>query len=35
MLSFNTPVMFTEKEEAGESNTLMFTHLATVVIKLG
>jgi hypothetical protein len=35
MFSFNTPVMFTEKEEAGESSSFMVTYLATVVIKPG
>jgi hypothetical protein len=35
MLSFNTPVMFTEKEKAGESSGLRLAYLATQVIKLG
>jgi hypothetical protein len=34
MVSFNTPVMFTQKEKAGESSCLWFTYLATVVIEL-
>jgi len=35
MVSFNTPVMFTEKEKAGESSSLRFTYLATVIIEPG
>jgi hypothetical protein len=35
LFSFNTPVMFTEKEKAGESSCLRLTYLATQVIKLG
>jgi hypothetical protein len=34
-LSFSTPVMFTEKEKAGVSNSLWFTHLAIVFVELG
>jgi hypothetical protein len=34
MLSFNTPVMFTQKEKARESRSLCFTYLATVFIEL-
>lgn len=33
-LYFNTPVMFSEKEEAGKSSSLRLTHLASVVIEL-
>ena len=35
MVSFNTPVMFTKKEKAGESSSLWFTYLATIIIELG
>jgi len=35
MFSFNTPVMFTEKEKAGESSGLWFTYLATIIIEPG
>jgi len=34
-VSFNTPVMFTEKEEAGESGSLWFAYLATIIIEPG
>jgi hypothetical protein len=32
---FNTPVMFTEEEKAGESSSLWFTYLAIIIIELG
>jgi hypothetical protein len=34
-LSFNTPVMFTEKEKAGESSSPWFTYLAIIIIEPG
>jgi hypothetical protein len=34
-VSFNTPVMFTEKEKAGESSGLWLTYLATIIIEPG
>jgi hypothetical protein len=35
MVSLNTPVMFTKKEEAGESSCLWFAYLATIIIEPG
>jgi hypothetical protein len=32
---FNIPVMFTEKEKAGESSSLWFTYLAIIIIEPG
>jgi len=35
MVSLNIPVMFTKKEKAGESSSLRFTYLATIIIEPG
>ena len=35
LFSFDTPVMFTEKEKAGESSGLRFAYLATIIIEPG
>jgi len=34
-VSLNTPVMFTKKEKAGESSSLWFAYLATIIIESG